>query len=132
MKARLELKYSPSHINKPILSKAILETGIPINILNAKLTASEGIMTIEIDGEEKTVAKVTEILRSNGVQVKEIPRYVEINRSKCIDCGACTSVCPTDALTLSEEGTLVLEEKKCVLCGNCLEACSVEAVILYK
>ncbi|MEM2930628.1 MAG: 4Fe-4S binding protein [Thermoproteota archaeon] len=132
MKVKLELKYSPAHVNKPILSRAILESGVPINILNARLTASEGIMTIELDADEKTVAKVVEILESNGVQIKEIPRYVEIDRNKCIECGACTSICPTDALTLSGEGTLVLNEERCVLCGNCLKACPVGAVILYK
>lgn len=132
MKVKLELKYSPTHVNKPILSKAILESGVFVNILNARLTASEGIMTIEMDADEKDVAKFTETLRSNGVQIKEIPRYVEIDRDKCIDCGACTSVCPTDALMLSEEDTLVVNEEKCILCGNCLKACSVGAVILYK
>lgn len=132
MKVRLELKYSPAHVNRPILSRAILESGVPVNILNARLTASEGIMTIEMDADEKAVAKITEILRSNGVQIKEIPRYVEIDRGKCIDCGACTSVCPTDALTLNHEARLVLSEEKCVLCGNCLKACPVKAVTLYR
>lgn len=132
MKVKLELKYSPSHVNKPILSKAILESGVPINILNAKLTASEGLMTIEVNADEKTVEKVVEILRANGVEIREIPRYVEIDRKRCIDCGACTGVCPTEALTLNGEGTLVLEEDKCILCGNCLKACAVGAVILYK
>lgn len=132
MKTKLELRYSSSHVNKPILSKAILESGAPINILNAKLTASEGIMTIEIDADEGVVGKVIEILRSNGVEVKEIPRYVEIDRGKCIDCGACTGVCPTDALTLNEENVLVLNEERCILCENCLKACAVKAVTLYK
>lgn len=132
MKARLELKYSPTHVNKPILSKAILESGVPINILNARLTATEGIMTVEVSAEENTIYKIVEILQLNGVEVKEIPRYVEINRDKCIDCGACTGVCPTEALTLSMEKKLIVEEERCILCGNCLKACPVEAVILYK
>ncbi|MBO3839919.1 MAG: 4Fe-4S binding protein [Thermoproteota archaeon] len=132
MKARLELKYSPAHVNKPILSKAILEAKIPINILKASLTASEGLMTVEMDADKETVAKVIEILRSNGVQVKEIPRYVEIDTEKCIDCGACTGVCPTDALTLDSDKRLAVKEEKCVLCGNCLKACPRGAVILYK
>ena len=132
MKARLELRYSPTHVNKPILSKAILESGVLINILNARLTATEGIMTIEVSAEESTVSKIVEILRSNGVEVKEIPRYVEINRDKCIDCGACTGVCPTDALKLGGDKRLIVEEDKCILCGNCLKACPMAAVILYK
>jgi NAD-dependent dihydropyrimidine dehydrogenase PreA subunit len=132
LKARLELRYSPTHVNKPILSKAILESGVPINILNARLTATEGIMTVEVSADENVVSKIIGILRSNNVEVKEIPRYVEINRDKCIDCGACTAVCPTDALTLGLEKKLVLEEEKCILCGNCLKACPVGAVVLYK
>jgi len=132
LKARLELKYSPAHVNKPILSKAILEARIPINILKATLTASEGLMTVEMDADRETVARVIEILRSNGVEVKEIPRYVEIDAEKCIDCGACTGVCPTDALILDSEKKLVVREEKCVLCGNCLKACPRNAVILYK
>ncbi|MBO3840527.1 MAG: 4Fe-4S binding protein [Candidatus Bathyarchaeia archaeon] len=132
MKARLELKYSPAHVNKPILSKAILEARIPINILKASLTASEGLMTIEMDADKETIARVIEILKSNGVQVKEIPRYVEINTEKCIDCGACTGVCPTDALTLDSDKKLSVREEKCILCGNCLKACPRGAVILYK
>jgi NAD-dependent dihydropyrimidine dehydrogenase PreA subunit len=132
LKARLELRYSPTHVNKPILSKAILESGVPINILNARLTATEGIMTVEVSAEESIVSKIIGILRSNGVEVKEIPRYVEINREKCIDCGACTGVCPTDALRLNGDKRLIVEEEKCVLCGNCLKACPMAAVILYK
>jgi len=132
LKARLELRYSPTHVNKPILSKAILESGVPINILNARLTATEGIMTVEVSADESIISKIVGILRSNGVEVKEIPRYVEINRDKCIDCGACTGVCPTDALKLDEDKRLIVEEEKCVLCGNCLKACPMAAVILYK
>ncbi|MEM2088875.1 MAG: 4Fe-4S binding protein [Thermoproteota archaeon] len=132
MKARLELRYSPTHVNKPILSKAILESGVPINILSARLTATEGIMTVEVSAEGNIISKIVEILRSNGVEVKEIPRYVEINRDKCIDCGACTGVCPTEALILNTEKKLIVEEEKCILCGNCLKACPVGAVILYK
>jgi len=85
LKARLELRYSSTHVNKPILSKAILESGVPINILNARLTATEGIMTVEVSADESVVSKIIGILRSNNVEVKEIPRYVEINRDRCID-----------------------------------------------
>jgi formate hydrogenlyase subunit 6/NADH:ubiquinone oxidoreductase subunit I len=89
-------------------------------------------MTVEVNAEDNIISKIAEILRSNGVEVKEIPRYVEISRDKCIDCGACTGVCPTEALILSREKKLIVEEEKCILCGNCLKACPVGAVILYK
>lgn len=48
---------------------------------------------------------------------------------ECIGCGACRSVCPTKAITLTkakEKGNsyvATLNTDKCISCGNCVSAC---------
>jgi len=45
---------------------------------------------------------------------------------ECINCGACVSECPTDAIS---EGTeyYTIEAEKCIDCGSCETACPVGA-----
>jgi ferredoxin len=44
----------------------------------------------------------------------------------CINCGACQSECPVDAIS---EGTekYVIDEDKCTECGACADVCPVDA-----
>ena len=42
--------------------------------------------------------------------------------NRCIHCGVCVSVCPTEALTM-EQGKVVWQEEKCCQCDQCLAAC---------
>ncbi|MBU5575259.1 MAG: 4Fe-4S binding protein [Candidatus Aenigmatarchaeota archaeon] len=54
-----------------------------------------------------------------------------INKNKCLRCGACVSVCPKIALELSEHG---IENNKnlCNLCGICEKICPVGAIKVNK
>ena len=53
---------------------------------------------------------------------------VTVDRDMCIGCGACTGVCPNEALTLDEEGKSVCDSDKCVECGACVATCPVGAI----
>ena len=53
---------------------------------------------------------------------------VKVDRDVCIGCGACTGVCPTESLTLDDEGKSVCNEETCVDCGACVATCPVEAL----
>ena len=45
---------------------------------------------------------------------------------ECINCGACASECPTEAI--SEGATqYVIESDKCIDCGACAGVCPVDA-----
>ena len=46
--------------------------------------------------------------------------------SECIECGACVSVCPVDAISAGE-GQYVIDEK-CIDCGSCAGTCPVGAI----
>jgi pyruvate formate lyase activating enzyme len=49
---------------------------------------------------------------------------------KCIGCGECAAVCPTNAHSI-ENGIHVLEREKCIACGRCAVACTNGALSLY-
>ena len=44
-----------------------------------------------------------------------------VHPDKCIACGACVKVCPSNALTLN--GRISLDLKKCIGCANCVGVC---------
>jgi Fe-S-cluster-containing hydrogenase component 2 len=54
---------------------------------------------------------------------------VKIDRLKCIGCGACTYVCPVEALEVVDMKSMV-DEEKCISCGQCVPACTWEAITL--
>jgi len=42
-------------------------------------------------------------------------------------CGACVSMCPVEAINLTEDGNVEFLDN-CVLCGNCVKVCPVKAL----
>jgi len=42
----------------------------------------------------------------------------------CQGCGNCVEACPQEALSLGEEGKVVLNADRCILCGYCVAACA--------
>ena len=43
-------------------------------------------------------------------------------KERCINCGVCSTICPSDAIQL-KNGIPVTEKEKCILCGKCIEKC---------
>ncbi len=41
---------------------------------------------------------------------------------RCIGCGACSTICPSNAIRI-KNGIPVTEKEKCILCGKCTEKC---------
>jgi ferredoxin len=56
---------------------------------------------------------------------------IAIDKSGCIYCGGCTSVCPANALELMETYILCTQDK-CIKCGNCEKFCPAGAIKLNK
>jgi len=56
---------------------------------------------------------------------------IEIDKNKCIYCGACVSVCPVMANILKET-FIEHDAEKCINCANCVKACPMKAIKLVE
>ena len=104
----------------------ILRHEISFNILRFS-TSSSGI-TMLLDIPDEKIEKITESLKKNNIIVNKKGRVI-IDQEKCIDCGACISLCPTDALSTDTEDKLVFSEEKCMGCLLCLDSCPRQAIL---
>ena len=54
---------------------------------------------------------------------------LKVDKSKCLSCGGCVSVCPKDALTLRNMA-IEIDESKCTECAICTNFCPLGALKL--
>ncbi|MBS7649182.1 MAG: 4Fe-4S binding protein [Candidatus Bathyarchaeia archaeon] len=127
---RVRLVYSHGVVEKPILASIVLKTGVPINILEAKVNAQKGELVVSIPATGDKLSEVLNMFKEAGVQIQEFAETLHIDWDKCISCGACISPCPTGALRFKEDWTLIFDEEKCVACKVCVTACPVKAIAI--
>lgn len=128
---RILLRFSEKQVEKPITAQVILEHGIPISIVAAHIDSQGGEILAEVPSTH--VAKVAEAFREKGVIVT-FPKLVEVDGERCIDCGACLSLCPVNAISFKEDFSVVFNQEKCIgsPCGTCVDACPVRAIKLVE
>ena len=47
---------------------------------------------------------------------------IKVNQEKCIRCGLCADVCPTNVIIMSNEGPQAIGQT-CIACGHCVAVC---------
>ncbi len=98
----------------------ILKHDITFNIL--KFTTGSAGVNLLLDIPEEKIKTITESLKQNNIAVNKKGRVI-VDIEKCVDCGACISLCPTDALHFNEEERLEFLYEKCIGCLLCINAC---------
>ena len=97
----------------------ILKFEITFNILKFS-TDSSGVNLL-LDVPEDKIKTITESLKKNDVIVNKKGRVIVLD--SCIDCGACISLCPTEALYFNEDFKLEFAYEKCIGCLLCVNSC---------
>ena len=124
------LKFPKENIDQPIICKLVKEYGVEFNILKADITLQqEGVMVLELMGHKAKVDQGIRYLKGVGVQVEKVAAGIRRDDEKCFQCGACTGICPTGALSIQRPDMAVLfEPDKCSGCGLCVAVCPVRAM----
>ena len=124
------LKFPKEVIDQPIISNLVKKYDLEFNILKATiLLQQEGVMVLEFLGHKTNVKKGIAYLNEMGVSVKSMAGNIRRDDEKCYQCGACTGVCPTGALSLHRPDMAVLfDEEKCTACGLCVPVCPARAM----
>jgi ferredoxin len=115
---------------KPVIYRLAKDFDLVFNILEAKiLPRKEGRLLLELRGEEDLIERAIEFLREHQVGVDFLKDKITRDDELCVHCGACTGLCPTDALYMVRpEMKVVFDVDKCVACGVCGLACSFGAM----
>ena len=130
LRKKIILTFSPKITEQPITYKLVKDFGLWINILRAKIDPSTGgKLVIEIKGEKKQIEEGLKFIRDEKVGIEFLEQEVIWNKDKCVDCGACVSICPVGALSLDKDTfKLQFNYEKCIVCGCCVEACPLQAI----
>ncbi|MDD5622668.1 MAG: NIL domain-containing protein [Actinomycetota bacterium] len=133
VRRKLVLSFPENIVTSPITYKLVKEFNLEFNILRAEITPDmEGKMLIELRGDKALIDDAIKYLTDTGVSVQEAAKDIIISKNKCIDCGICTSICITQALTLdSSSFKLKFNKDKCILCELCLDCCPVSAIKVH-
>ena len=129
-KKRLVLNFPPHLIDQPVTYQLITEYNLKVNILRARITPREwGRLVVELSGGKKDLEAGLQFASEMGVEVKPLAQDVQWREEKCIECTACSSICPTGALVVTRpEMQITFNHDKCIACELCLPACPYEAM----
>lgn len=53
-----------------------------------------------------------------------------VDRNECTGCGLCVDECPTEAISLDDEGIATVNPEECTECGACVDVCPCAAISL--
>jgi len=127
---RVILRFPSFLTNQPIVYRLAKDFGLEFNILKASVNPEkEGLLVMEIKGEEGQIQEGIRYLLDKGVIVESFGQRVVFNSERCIHCGLCVGLCPVGAFIMDEVTfEVIFQEEKCLACGLCVKACLVRAM----
>jgi L-aspartate semialdehyde sulfurtransferase ferredoxin len=114
----------------PVTYRLAKDFNVAANIIRAQVAPNQiGTLVVELAGDIDQLDAAIDWMRSQNINVSSALAELAIDRDVCIDCGLCTGVCPTEALTLHPETLrLTFTRSRCVVCEQCIPTCPVQAI----
>ncbi|MDH4317858.1 MAG: 4Fe-4S binding protein [Desulfobulbaceae bacterium] len=125
-----KLMFPKEASDQPIIYRLVKQFDVQVNILRGEITPQqEGNLILEFKGEAENVRAGLAFLREQKIGVELFATKVSRDDEQCFQCGACTGVCPVEALHIRRSDMAVLfDPEKCTGCGLCVRICPVKAM----
>jgi len=125
---KVVLRFPADVADKPIIYYLVKDFDLMVNILKANINPhKQGTMIVELSGDKFDAGLA--FLQERGVNVQPLSEEIVRNEEQCISCGACTAICPSQALFIDRPSMIVqFDGEKCIVCQLCTRACPVRAM----
>ena len=121
---KLMLIFPKDITTRPLSYHLVKDYDLVFNIFKAQIDYDEkGELAIEVTGTEENIEKGIKFLEDEGVEVTLLSKSIMHDEDLCVNCGLCTSVCPTSALSMNEQDMLEFDRERCVACQMCVTTC---------
>lgn len=129
---KIVLTFPHKLLDQPVVYKLVKDHDLVFNILQARITPKEeGVMVLELKGKKEKYADGIKYLKGLGIKIEPLGQDVTRDEEKCTHCGACISVCPTEALFMDRGSMKVIFDRdKCIACELCVKACPSRAMVV--
>lgn len=133
MKNKVVCYFSAAQSEQPIIYRLVKNYDLIINILKADINPQkEGYLVVELEGTKEKYNEGIDYLKNIGIIVEPLSQTIVWDEEICIQCGACPTFCPTEALAIDRETMLVsFDNSKCIICEMCLDCCPTRAINLH-
>jgi ferredoxin len=130
MKKRVTLTFTQRSVQMPVTYRLAKEFNVAANIIRAQVAPNQvGKLVIELSGDIDQLEAAIDWMQSQDIEVSLASREILIDEMNCVDCGLCTGICPTQALTLNPDTFyLTFNRSRCIVCEQCIPACPVQAI----
>lgn len=130
MKKRLTLTFPRSTVQFPITYRLAKDFNVAANIIRAQVAPDRvGKLAVELQGDIDAVDAAIEWMLNLNIEISSVNGEISIDENLCVECGLCTGVCPTQALTLDPQSFLLkFARNRCIVCEQCVPTCPVAAI----
>jgi ferredoxin len=128
----LILRFGKDVVDQPIIYRLVKDFDLEFNLLKATIyPRQEGLIVMELRGHPKNFRQGIKYLKDSGVKVQRVAHEVERDEELCFQCGACTALCPTGALSVERpEMSVSFDASKCSACELCCVVCPARAMLV--
>lgn len=130
MKKRVTITFPKRTVQMPVTYRLAKDFNVAANIIRAQVAPNQmGTLVVELLGDIDELDAAIEWMRSQDINVSLVGREILIDEDSCVDCGLCTGICPTEALTLDpKDFKLNFTRSRCIVCEQCIPTCPVQAI----
>lgn len=122
---KVSLTFPPEKVTFPLMTQLVRKYELEVNILHADIRLNKtGKLIVELSGVRENIDAALKFIEEHGITCHIFNGTLTRQDDQCVHCGACTSVCPSRALTIMPpDYILTYNKEECLVCGLCVKAC---------